>query len=121
MPLRRRPSFQLASWLVFAAVLFRALLPDGFMLQRNPGGNVALAFCYASALARLRHDGIPNPSHAHSGCAFAAAAAPALPGAGIPLPNIFVAAATLAATPSQRPPARFSSGRPRARAPPTLA
>jgi hypothetical protein len=81
--LQRQRSRQFALWLVLAAVLLRALIPAGFMLERSAaGGGVSLAICYASPLARLRADhGVPAGVQLHADCAFAAAAAPALPGA----------------------------------------
>ena len=120
--LRRRHSFQFAPWLIFAALLFRALLPDGFMLERNAAGNIALEICHASALAGLRHDaGAPATAHAvGDDCVFAAAATPALPGGAYALPQILSAAPVLVAAQLARAPIRFSGGRPRARAPPVL-
>jgi hypothetical protein len=81
--LRRQPSRQFALWLALAAVLLRALLPQGFMLERAAGEpRIGLAICYASPLARLRADhGTPGGTQAHADCAFAAASGPALPSA----------------------------------------
>ena len=72
-------------WLALAAVLLRALIPDGFMLERHAGEpGVALAICYASPLAKLRADqGAPGASHVHGDCVFSAAAGPALPSSGV--------------------------------------
>lgn len=66
-----------------AAVLLRALLPQGFMLERAAGETgFGLAICYASPLAKLRADhGAPAGAQAHADCVFAAASGPALPGA----------------------------------------
>lgn len=93
----RRPRYQqLALWLAFAAVLLRALIPDGFMPEHRPGQRgLVLAFCSAGPLAALRSqqafatvaefahapDGDPghHPTEDHAGCAFASAAAPGVP------------------------------------------
>jgi hypothetical protein len=83
LQLRRQPSRQFALWLALAAVLLRALLPQGFMLERAAGeAGVGLAICYASPLAKLRADhGTPAGTQAHADCVFAAASSPALPSA----------------------------------------
>jgi len=78
--LHQQRSGRLTLWLVLAGLLLRAMIPDGFMPERREGtGGVALAFCYASPLAKLRADhGAPTPAHEHSQCVFAAATGPAL-------------------------------------------
>jgi hypothetical protein len=79
---RHRNLRQCALWLAIAAVLLRAMLPDGFMLQGRHGGGLELAICYASPLAKLRADqGQTDLFHLHGDCAFAACAVPALPSA----------------------------------------
>ncbi|MFI4979015.1 MAG: hypothetical protein ACHQIO_01575 [Nevskiales bacterium] len=93
----RRPRYQqLALWLAIAAVLLRALIPDGFMPEHRAGQRgLVLAFCSAGPLAALRAqpafvaaselahapDGDPghHPMEDHAGCAFASAAAPGVP------------------------------------------
>jgi hypothetical protein len=76
---------QFALWLALAAMLFRALLPQGLMLEHRGGASgVELAICYASSLAKLRPDqGSPGTRHGHADCVFSAAAAPALPVSGV--------------------------------------
>lgn len=78
--LHKQRSGKLTLWLVLAGLLLRAMIPDGFMPERREAtGGIALAFCYASPLAKLRADhGIPSTQHAHEQCAFAAATGPAL-------------------------------------------
>ena len=91
------------------------------MPQRNAAG-IALQFCYASPLARLNATppGLPAGEHPHAVCAFAAAAAPGLPGTAIELPQ-FPAVTTGKAAPALVAlSSRFSGGRPPARAPPTI-
>ena len=113
----RRPHYQqFALWLAIAAVLLRALIPDGFMPEHRAGQRgLVLAFCSAGPLAGLRArqssslaearqlaDGRDpaNPGHpagdTHLGCPFASAAAPGLPAAPVAiLSTPFGAAAPL--------------------------
>jgi hypothetical protein len=135
MPILRRPCQQFALWLAMAAVALRAMIPDGFMLERSTeDGEVGLAFCYAGPLATLRTDdgamahlhdhGMAghaqhDPAHHHDGedhasCAFASAAATGLPASAPGLLSFaaqmrplsaFAASAVLAAA-RLRPPSR---------------
>jgi hypothetical protein len=120
-PAHRRHTQQFALWLALAAVLLRALLPDGFMPERGANGVVALQFCYASPLAKLRApQGTPAGDHAHASCAFAAAAAPGLPRAGIQTPSFPLAVPAIAPRQALALVTRFNGGRPPARGPPAI-
>lgn len=140
----RRPYQQFALWLAVAAVLLRAMIPDGFMFERQAGERgLSLVFCYAGPLAALRgsdgamahmhhHHGAMgggpaqhDPAHHHdsgqASCPFAAAAAPGPPVAALPSFGFPPA--------GSGPPAAVRDGvlaaaarlRPPARAPPILA
>lgn len=126
----RLPNFkQFALWLAIAAVLLRALIPDGFMPEHRKGQvGMELAICWAGPLAALRADreflkqaadqehGQPghHDTAGHVDCPFSSAAGPGLLAS---VPNLstlaahirplsaFAASAFLAAS-RLRPPAR---------------
>ena len=60
-------------------LLFRTLIPAGYMLAPS-GGGLALTLCEAAAPpASAHHDGHDAPTKPRQPCAYAALAAPALP------------------------------------------
>lgn len=117
----RRPQHRsFALWLALAAVLLRAWLPDGLMLERS-GGGMALAICYASPLAKLRADHfLPQKAHAQGACVFSAAAVPALPSCGGAYRPADAFLPAVVARSDVRSLVAFQGGRPPARAPPLI-
>lgn len=69
-----------ALWLALAAVLYRALIPAGFMpaTAEQARQGAVLVLCSGGLLKQSQEPGHPA-AHAYEQCAFAAAAAPALP------------------------------------------
>jgi hypothetical protein len=121
-PFRRPQHRSFALWLALAAVLLRAWLPDGLMLERAASGNgMALAICYASPLAKLRADRfLPQKAHAQGACLFSAATVPALPSSGGGYDAAEGFRSTLATQFAGSPVLAFASRRPPARAPPLI-
>jgi len=100
-PLRRTHYQQLVLWLAVATVMLRAMIPDGFMPEREVGrSGLTLVFCSAGPLARLgssaalavdsefgkqagslgsHSDSDHSTTQDHSVCAFASATSPGLP------------------------------------------
>ena len=77
-------------------LLFRTLVPAGYMIAPADGG-LALTLCEAaSAPASAHHQGHEAPAEPKQSCAYAALAAPALP----PAPPLFEAPAALGAAPA---------------------
>lgn len=76
--LRRHP---LALQLAILAVLLRAVLPGGFMpVRAADGSGVAMVLCSADAARRAASQPHDDTARVlHGACAYAAAAAPALP------------------------------------------
>lgn len=110
---------QWALWLALAAVFYRALIPAGFMPatagQARTGA--VLVLCSGSLFkADTAAPGRPG-AHAYGECAFAAAAAPALPPASLPLPA-GAAAAFLAVSPQAHDVAAAQLALPPPRGPP---
>lgn len=126
----RRPNLKhFALWLAIAAVLLRALIPDGFMPEHRKGqAGMELAICWAGPLAALRADreflkqvadrDHGQPGHhdtaGHVDCPFSSAAGPGLLTSIPNLPSLaaqirpmsaFAASASLAAS-RLRPPSR---------------
>ena len=76
--------------LLSLVLLFRTLIPAGYMIAPSSGG-IALTLCEAAApAASAHHDGHEAPAQPTQPCAYAALAAPALPPEpppfGTPLP-----------------------------------
>ncbi|MGH8456246.1 MAG: hypothetical protein ACRETW_00510 [Stenotrophobium sp.] len=96
-----RRSHPLVIWLALAALLYRALIPAGFMPSfKGDGQGVSIAFCVGGKLKILTDgDGAPA-NHVASECAFAMAVVPVLPASTavfVPhrhAPTVLVAAAT---------------------------
>ena len=89
---------QFALWLALAAVFYRALIPVGFMpatAQQVRDGAVLVLCSGGLFKADAREPGKPT-THAYSECAYAVAAAPALPSAGLTTP-VFTAAYAISA------------------------
>ena len=59
-------------------LLFRTLIPAGYMIAPTDGG-LALTLCEAAAPPAAHHDGHESPARPKQPCAYAALAAPALP------------------------------------------
>ncbi len=120
--IHKQRSGGLALWLVLAALLLRAMIPDGFMLERHEvTGSIALAFCYASPLAKLRADhGVPSTQHAHEQCAFAAATGPALLAAKIEPVYVHGDNTGLAEPSARLRLSDYRNGRPPVRGPPVF-
>jgi hypothetical protein len=85
---RFRQSGGFASSALALLLLFRLLIPSGYMIAPDSQGRPGFALCAAPARAAVQaamhgaHDGHPDPAPTKSGaipCAFAALAAPPLP------------------------------------------
>jgi hypothetical protein len=116
--LRKQP---FVLWLALAGLLYRALIPAGFM----PGNS---AQAQAGAVMVMCPGGMLMPAgdmapgqpqaHAYSQCPFAEAAGPVLPPALPVLPPAPAPATPLPARQTPASPLRFTRVRPPARAPP---
>lgn len=110
--------------LLLAALVLRALVPTGYMLE-TAAGHLQLRFCEAQAgVHHHQHAGHALPGHdtrAHPGCSYALSAAPAL--SASPATLAAPSAATAASLPRHYPGAKARFGPPRlesARGPPEL-
>jgi len=114
---------------VLPALVFRAMVPAGFMLGAGADGTLTVELCtatgYQTVVVHYGDQGQPDdpPSHgtSHADCPFAASALLA------PAPTIATAAAGFSVDPSPLPALRVESlpderdRRPGARAPPVIA
>jgi len=119
---RRTQSRQFVLWLLFATVLLRTAIPDGFMPERQTDGSVSLGYCHAGALAHLR---VGDPTarsdrSSHEECVFAAAVVPVLPATEMGVFPLAQIAAILTSLNFFKSFNRYSTGRPPARGPPVV-
>ena len=118
---RHRRIRSLAAWLALAAVLYRGLIPVGFMPVRaaDAAGGVALAICTGGHLGNTaQHPAGGAAQPAECPFAFAAMASP-LPALPV-VPFFGVPAAAGVAQPAPSPAVRLADVRPPARGPPTV-
>jgi hypothetical protein len=118
--MRFLPSRSAAVALALAAMLLRALLPDGWM----PSGHAGGAFFTICSVATVHHESgkQPEQEHRHAPCAFAAASPLAPPAFasfafGASTPSFSIAANFAGAQPAAAGPYRPNA----ARAPPSFA
>ena len=116
--LRRK---QFALWLALAGLLYRALIPAGFMpashAQAQTGAVMVMCPGGMMMPAGDMEQGKPQ-AHAYAQCAFAEAAGPVLPPALPVLPPAPLPSALLPARHTLDSPLRLTRIRPPARAPP---
>jgi hypothetical protein len=107
-----RSRLALIALALLPALIFRALIPAGFMPMRDPDGRLAIVFCPGASVpaSHAGQDPVHAHHHHHGGhatdaqdvCPFALSAGPALAYA-VPVH------AALTARPDSAPPANYSS------------
>ncbi len=114
------------AWVV-PVLLFRALIPAGFMPGQTAAGALTVELCsgmgYQQSVVHYTGDGHPVPERggSHDPCPFAASAGGAPPPSGVPQLAIASTAGPAALPPPTRIQHADPTRRPTARAPPSFA
>lgn len=116
----RRLHRPLVFWLIAAALLWRGLVPAGFMPVVGGADGSGLHFALCSGGTLVPADGDNGTSVTHV-CPFAAAEIPALPGLSLHLPLSLPRMESPASVAAITPPSLNRPRRPPVRGPPSLA